>query len=139
MGFAQFMVSYGITILSVIATVLSLILAYLKAKKTGNAKGVVSILEKIPSLVTTAESLFGDKKGSAKLDYVLTQIRLYALQNNIKVDVNDLTAQINSVVETTNNVNVSKIKVDEQTPSEVLDNGSIIETDVSTNQNTINL
>lgn len=117
MSFVDFMVKYGITILSVIATIISLIIAFIKAKKTGNSKGMVAILEKIPSLVTTAESLYGKGKGSAKLDYVLTQLRLYALQSNIKVDINDLTAQINSVVETTNNVNIDKQKIETQ-PSE---------------------
>lgn len=117
MSFVDFMVKYGITILSVIATIISLIIAFLKAKKTGNSKGMVALLEKIPSLVTTAESLYGKGKGTAKLDYVLTQLRLYALQSNIKVDINDLTAQINSVVETTNNVNIDKQKIETQ-PSE---------------------
>lgn len=117
MSFVDFMVKYGITILSVIATIISLIIAFIKAKKTGNSKGMVAILEKIPSLVTTAESLYGKGKGTAKLDYVLTQLRLYALQSNIKVDINDLTAQINSVVETTNNVNIDKQKIETQ-PSE---------------------
>lgn len=117
MSFVDFMVKYGITILSVIATIISLIIAFIKAKKTGNSKGMVALLEKIPSLVTTAESLYGKGKGTAKLDYVLTQLRLYALQSNIKVDINDLTAQINSVVETTNNVNIDKQKIEAQ-PSE---------------------
>lgn len=117
MSFVDFMVKYGITILSVIATIISLIIAFLKAKKTGNSKGMVALLEKIPSLVTTAESLYGKGKGAAKLDYVLTQLRLYALQSNIKVDINDLTAQINSVVEATNNVNIDKQKIETQ-PSE---------------------
>lgn len=114
MSFVDFMVKYGITILSVIATIISLVIAFLKAKKTGNSKGMVALLEKIPSLVTTAESLYGKGKGTAKLDYVLTQLRLYALQSNIKVDINDLTAQINSVVETTNNVNIDKQKIETQ-------------------------
>lgn len=114
MSFVDFMLKYGITILSVIATIISLIIAFLKAKKTGNSKGMVALLEKIPSLVTTAESLYGKGKGTAKLDYVLTQLRLYALQSNIKVDINDLTAQINSVVETTNNVNIDKQKIETQ-------------------------
>ena len=117
MSFVDFMVKYGITILSVIATIISLVIAFLKSKKTGNSKGMVALLEKIPSLVTTAESLYGKGKGTAKLDYVLTQLRLYALQSNIKVDINDLTAQINSVVETTNNVNIDKQKIETQ-PSE---------------------
>ena len=106
MSFVDFIVKYGIMILSIIATIASLIIAWVKAKHTGNTKGLLAIVERIPSLVTTAESLFGSGKGSAKLDYVLTQLRLYALQQNVKVDVEDLTAQINSVVDATKNVNV---------------------------------
>ena len=106
MSFVDFIVKYFVTILSIFATIASLIIAWVKAKRTGNTKGLLAIVERIPSLVTTAESLFGSGKGSAKLDYVLTQLRLYALQQNVKVDVEDLTAQINSVVDTTKNVNV---------------------------------
>ena len=106
MSFVDFIIKYGVMILSIIATIASLIVAWVKAKRTGNAKGLLAILEQIPSLVTTAESLFGSGKGSAKLDYVLTQLRLYALQQNVKVNVEDLTAQINSVVDATKNVNV---------------------------------
>lgn len=106
MSFVDFMIKYGLMILSIVATIASLIVAWVKAKRTGNTKSLLSIVERIPSLVTTAESLFGSGKGSAKLDYVLTQLRLYALQQNVKVDVEDLTAQINSVVDATKNVNV---------------------------------
>lgn len=106
MSFLDFMLKYGLMILSIVATIASLIVAWVKAKRTGNTKSLLSIVERIPSLVTTAESLFGSGKGSAKLDYVLTQLRLYALQQNVKVDVEDLTAQINSVVDATKNVNV---------------------------------
>ena len=106
MSFVDFIVKYIVPALSIIVTIASLIIAWVRAKHTDNTKGLLAILERIPSLVTTAESLFGSGKGSAKLDYVLTQLRLYALQQNVKVDVEDLTAQINSVVDATKNVNV---------------------------------
>lgn len=115
MSFLDFITNYGVMILSIVTTIASLILAVVKAKRTGNTKGLLAIVERIPSLVTTAESLFGSGRGSAKLDYVLTQLRLYALQQNVKVDVEDLTAQINSVVDATKNVNVTpKAEVDEE-------------------------
>lgn len=107
MSFVEFFTKYGVMILSILATIASLVIMLIKAKRTGNTQGLLAIVQKIPSLVTTAESLFGSGKGSAKLDYVLTQLRLYALQQNVKVDVEDLTAQINSVVDATKNVNVS--------------------------------
>lgn len=116
MSFSTFLLDYGLLILSVLITIVSLISYFVKAKKSGNNTGMLALLQKIPSLVTTAESLYGSGKGTAKLDYVLTQLRLYALQNGIKTDIEDLTAQINSVVETTNNVNTSKtcLPCDEQ-------------------------
>lgn len=108
MSFADFLLANWYVIVSIAVTVASIVWAIIKQVKAGNTKGIVALLELIPSLVITAESLYGKGKGSAKLDYVLTQLRLYALQNNIKVNTEDLTAQINSVVETTNNVNMDK-------------------------------
>lgn len=108
MSFADFLLANWYVIVSIAVTVASIVWAIIKQIKAGNTKGIVALLELIPSLVITAESLYGKGKGSAKLDYVLTQLRLYALQNNIKVNTEDLTAQINSVVETTNNVNMDK-------------------------------
>ena len=108
MSFANFLMANWYVIVSIAVTIASIVWAIIKQVKAGNTKGIVALLELIPSLVITAESLYGKGKGSAKLDYVLTQLRLYALQNNIKVNTEDLTAQINSVVETTNNVNMDK-------------------------------
>lgn len=138
MTFLQFLATYGLTILSVIATIISLIIALIKAKKSGNSKGMIGILEMIPSLVNTAESLFGKGHGQAKLDYVLTQIRLYALQNNVKVDINQLTDQVNSVVTTTNSVNIDKTKKVEK-PTEIIQSGAVIENNTSDFQDTINI
>lgn len=138
MSFVDFMIKYGLMILSIVATIASLIVAWVKAKRTGNTKSLLSIVERIPSLVTTAESLFGSGKGSAKLDYVLTQLRLYALQQNVKVDVEDLTAQINSVVDATKNVNVV---VTEKPSTAEVSNESRADADNSTtiNQDFINI
>lgn len=138
MSFVDFIAKYGIMIMSIIATIASLIIAWVKAKRTGNTKGLLSIVERIPSLVTTAESLFGSGKGSAKLDYVLTQLRLYALQQNVKVDVEDLTAQINSVVDATNNVNVVKTKTPCPTDSTV-ESRADAENSPAITQDTINI
>ena len=138
MSFVDFIVKYGIMILSIIATIASLIIAWVKAKSIGNTKGLLAIVERIPSLVTTAESLFGSGKGSAKLDYVLTQLRLYALQQNVRVDVEDLTAQINSVVDTTKNVNVVKAEVPNQTETNT-ESRADAENSPAINQDTINI
>ena len=138
MSFVDFIVKYGIMILSIIATIASLIIAWVKAKRSGNTKGLLAIVEQIPSLVTTAESLFGRGKGSAKLDYVLTQLRLYALQQNVKVNVEDLTAQINSVVDATKNVNVVKTETPHptETPAE---SGAVTENSPANTKDTVNI
>ena len=138
MSFVDFIVKYGIMILSIIATIASLIIAWVKAKRTGNTKGLLSIVERIPSLVTTAESLFGSGKGSAKLDYVLTQLRLYALQQNVKVDVEDLTAQINSVVDATKNVNVV-VTEKPRTAEASNESGACTDNSTAINQDNINI
>ena len=140
MSFIDFIVKYVVMILSIIATIASLIIAWVKAKHTGNTKGLLAIVERIPSLVTTAESLFGSGKGSAKLDYVLTQLRLYALQQNVKVDVEDLTAQINSVVDATKNVNVNVVKTETPSPTETsAESRADAENSQAITQDTINI
>ena len=138
MSFVDFIVKYGIMILSIIATIASLIIAWVKAKRTGNTKGLLAIVEQIPSLVTTAESLFGSGKGSAKLDYVLTQLRLYALQQNVKVNVEDLTAQIISVVDATKNVNVVKTETPHPTETPV-ESGAVTENSPANTKDTVNI
>ena len=137
MSFVDFVLEYGLLILSIIATIASLIIAWVKAKRTGNANGLLSIVERIPSLVTTAESLYGSGKGSAKLDYVLTQLRLYALQLGVKVNVEDLTAQINSVVDATMNVNA--VKTENPSPTETPANsGAVTENSPAITQDFVN-
>ena len=138
MSFVDFIVKYVVMILSIIATIASLIIAWVKAKHTGNTKGLLAIVARIPSLVTTAESLFGSGKGSAKLDYVLTQLRLYALQQNVKVDVEDLTAQINSVVDATKNVNVVATEKP-RTAEASNESGACTDNSTAINQDNINI
>ena len=138
MSFVGFIVKYVVMILSIMATIASLIMAWVKAKRTGNTKGLLAIVERIPSLVTTAESLFGSGKGSAKLDYVLTQLRLYALQQNVKVDVEDLTAQINSVVDATKNVNVV-VTEKPRTAEASNESGACTDNSTAINQDNINI
>ena len=137
MSFIDFIVKYGVMILSIIATIASLIIAWVKAKRTGNTKGLLSIVERIPSLVTTAESLYGGGKGSAKLDYVLTQLRLYALQQNVKVNVEDLTAQINSVVDATKNVNV--VRTEAPSKEATAESGAVTENSPANTKDFINI
>lgn len=104
----DFIFNYGVTILSILILIVGLIFSSIKAHKVGNTKGVLEMYAKIPSLVATAESLFGKGNGVAKLNYVLTELRVYALEHNIKVDSKEIEMQVNSVVDTTKIVNVDK-------------------------------
>lgn len=108
MTFLQFIQQWGITIITALLTIASVIYAIVKQKKSGNSKGIIKLLAKIPSLVITAENLFGSGNGQAKLNYVLTELRVYALENSINVTSDYLKDEINSVVNATNNVNISK-------------------------------
>ena len=138
MSFANFLLANWYVIVSIAVTVASIVWAIIKQVKAGNTKGIVALLELIPSLVITAESLYGKGKGSAKLDYVLTQLRLYALQQNVKVDVEDLTAQINSVVDATKNVNV--VKTETPSPTETpAESRADAENSPAITQDTINI
>ena len=104
----EFILDNWLIILSAIITAISIIYSLFGAIKTGNANGVVKLIAQIPILVATAEKLFGGGNGIAKLNYVLTELRVFALENKINVSTDYLTQQINSVVDTTNSVNVNK-------------------------------
>lgn len=136
MTFLKFLELYGATIISAIITIASVIWALIKAKKNGNSKGMLAIVEAIPRLVSTAEQLFGKGNGKAKLDYVLTQLQLFALQNNIKVNVNDLEAQVNNVVETTKEVNVEATPIVVENDNQ---NTAVVTSDASNTQYNINI
>lgn len=104
----EFILDNWLILLSAIITAISILYSLFGAIKTGNAKGVVKLLAQIPILVAAAEKLFGSGNGIAKLNYVLTELRVFALENKINVSTDYLTQQINSVVDTTNSVNVNK-------------------------------
>ena len=95
----------GIPIISVLITLIATIFAGVKGKKE-KKKTMLNAL--IPNLIITAETLFGSKKGQAKLDYVLTQAQLFALQNHLKFDMTEYTAKVNNLIECTNRVNTDK-------------------------------
>lgn len=123
-----------VTILSLLALVVSLIITFIKAKKNGNIKGVLDLVHLIPNLVVQAESLFGKGNGTAKLNYVLTELRVYALEHNICVTNEELKVQVESVVNATNQVNINK------TPNvEINENTANADTQVSTNNTQTNI
>lgn len=123
-----------VTALSLISLIISLIFLIRKAKKSGNIKGVLDLLNLIPNLVVQAETLFGVGNGTAKLNYVLTELRVYALEHNISVTNDELKLQIENVVSATNQVNTNK------TPNlEINENTTNTDTKVSTNSTQTNI
>lgn len=103
----EFILKYGVVILSCIATLASVIIALIKAKHSGNNTRLIDLLAEIPMLVIKAEAMFGRKHGAEKLDYVLTQLRIKALQRGINVSDEYLVSQVNSLVNATKNVNTA--------------------------------
>lgn len=123
-----------VTILSLVALVVSLIITIVKAKKNGNIKGILDLVSLIPNLVVQAESLFGKGNGTAKLNYVLTELRVYALEHNISVTNDELKIQVESVVSATNQVNTEK-----KPNTEITQNTASSDTKVSTNSTQTNI
>lgn len=123
-----------VAVLSLISLIISIIFIIIKAKKNGNIKGVLDLLGLIPNLVVQAEKLFGKGNGTAKLNYVLTELRVYALENHISVTNDELKVHIESVVSATNQVNTDK------TPNvEINENTASANTEVSTNSTQTNI
>lgn len=117
MNIILFLKEYGFLILSTIITIVSI---FITLKNSGSKKGFLSLLNLIPSLVIEAENMFGSGKGANKLNWVLTQLRIRALESNIKVSDAELTANIENVVNATNNVNTNKVEnVSRKTPSTI--------------------
>lgn len=125
MSFATFMIENGYYILYIIFSItmiITMIFADVKKNKDAKAKekiatnnvGLLDLYAKIQPLVIKAEEMYGRGKGSFKLDYVLTQLQLEAMKNNVQVDENTLIDKINAVVKTTKKVNAYEPTIEEQ-------------------------
>lgn len=135
----QFFAEYWSVLLSALLTLASLIWAIIQAKRTGNKKGLLEMTALIPSLVAEAEQMFGGGNGVAKLNYVLTKLRIYALEHNVKANTDDLTAQVESVVATTKTVNVEKTPSVNTTQAVDNDNGAMAENATTNSQVNVNI
>lgn len=134
----QFFAEYWSVLLSALLTLASLIWAIIQARKTGNKKGLLEMTALIPSLVAEAEQMFGGGNGVAKLNYVLTKLRIYALEHNVKANTDELTAQVESVVATTKTVNVEKTP-STNTQAVDNDNGALAENTTTNSQVNVNI
>lgn len=130
-------VKYVLCGLSILVSIISFIVAYIKAKKSGNLEAMQALEEYLQELIVKAENTFGAGTGEVKLDNVVTKATLYALQNNIKITQAELTKKVNKIVDTTNQVNVVKST---KSPSEETGNAEPVADVVTTStQDTINI
>lgn len=68
----------------------------------------LDIIKLIPDLIVKAEEQYGRGNGLNKLEYVLTKLQLYALQNKVDYKEEELKDYIEKVIYTTKTVNVDK-------------------------------
>lgn len=130
-------VKYVLYGLSILVTLISCIVAYIKAKKSGNLEAMQALEEYLQELIVKAENTFGVGTGEVKLDNVVTKATLYALQNNIKITQAEIVNKVNKIVDTTNQVNVVKST---KTPSEETGNTEpVADVVTTTTQDTINI
>ena len=130
-------VTYVLYGLSILVTLISFIVAYIKAKKSGNLEAMQALEDYLQELIVKAENTFGAGTGEVKLDNVVTKATLYALQNKIKITQAELTNKVNKIVETTNQVNVVKST---KTPSEEAGIAEpVADVVATTTQDTINI
>lgn len=78
---------------------------FVSNKNQTKFKKEIEIIKAVPDAVIEAEKTFGKGKGTAKLSYVLTMLRIKSLQNKVEVDDKELTALIEKEVQVSKNVN----------------------------------
>lgn len=98
----NFIIENWYALISIILALGGLAFAWRNASKTTKTKLTNAIYTKIPSLVRQANVLFGTGNGIAKFNYVLTELRAYAIELGTKVDIGDLTERIEDEVKTLN-------------------------------------
>lgn len=102
-------------LVTILTTIVSLILYVIESIKKKNSKAISDLLGKIPTLVQQAESVFGAGHGADKMQWVLTQLRLLAIESHAKITQEELKNEVENVVQATKNVNATKVETTEQT------------------------
>lgn len=127
-----------INVVSIILLAISFISTIKQRQKAKNVSKIQAIYETIPEYVILAENIFGDGNGINKKEFVMTKIINFALMNNVKLDYNETSEQVESVVKATKNVNVSRETIEDTTETfhETETNNDIVE-DVQSNNEII--
>lgn len=96
-------------VLSIIVSVLTITISVVKVVRNGasskESTKLLNLVSKIPDLVVSAEEIYGSGKGVAKLDYVLTKLKLEAMTIGVAVDENYLINAVENTVKATKTVN----------------------------------
>lgn len=139
MNVGEFFAEYWSVLLSAILTLASLIWAIIQSKKTGNKSGLLEMSSLIPTFCSEAEEMFGKGNGVAKLNFVLTKLRIYALEHNIRTNSKSLEEQINNYVASTKIVNAEKTPTLEATQTSNNNLNSMVESGSTNNQVNVNI
>ena len=92
-------------LVSVITIGISVYKVIKNGKKNDKTNKLLDLISAIPSLVIKAEEIYGVGKGAAKLDYVLTKLKLQAVTMSVEVSDEFLTHEIENIVQATKTVN----------------------------------
>lgn len=102
MTLVEQIITYSLLGLSVLSTAISIVVAVIKARKSGKGLQALDLFKQIPELVRKAESMFGAGNGVAKLEWVMTQIRLLAMESNVTISCEEIQQAVDSEVRTLN-------------------------------------
>lgn len=88
-----------------IITTLTYMIKFVKNKKAKKIlNGVLSVTEQLQPLIVQAEK-FTHYSGEEKKQYVLTRVRQFAMENNLRFDETAVSEEIDELVATTKRVN----------------------------------
>ena len=95
-------------VISGLSVLVSIIVALKGKSATARKATWLSIITMLPSLITDAEKTFGSGNGDKKLRMVIDGVRLFALEHGLKVDIEDVTKEVESLISMSKDVNVVK-------------------------------
>jgi len=121
-------ISWVLTAISLLTTIIS----YIMVCKKGKLAGLIEITKQVPSLVAQAEVMFGAGNGSAKKQWVLTQLQIMCLRAKVTVSDSELSAEIDNVVDCATPVNHVSSDSDDQPDSDSEQDVAVTKSDVAT-------
>lgn len=106
-----------IFVLSFISGIITILIPFLKTKQAkNNAEKAVKALSAMELLVSSIQPLvikaeqFSNFSGAEKKQWVMTQLRLLALEKSLIIDEEAVSEKVEEIVSTTNKVNISHSK-----------------------------